>query len=168
MNTRRDRRELAGAIEDSLVADLACREIDRRAVIAALGQRVLAGARMHFFEIIALRGCTVIPMFIFGYSQGAMHAYILLVYLQSTFVHANLGWQFNRIGKFIVTPRFHHWHHGIDAEAIDVNFAIHFPFLDRLFGTYHLPEGKWPNGYGVEGHPVPRGYWKQMLYPFQR
>jgi hypothetical protein len=20
-----------------------------------------------------------------------------------------------------------HWHHGINAEAIDVNFAIHFP-----------------------------------------
>jgi len=32
-------------------------------------------------------------------------------------------------------PRFHHWHHGIEEEAIDVNFAIHFPWLDRLFGT---------------------------------
>jgi sterol desaturase/sphingolipid hydroxylase (fatty acid hydroxylase superfamily) len=125
----------------------------------------IAGARMHFFEIIVLRGCTVIPMFILGYSQGAMHAYILLVYLQSTFVHANLGWQFNRIGKFIVTPRFHHWHHGIDTEAIDVNFAIHFPLFDRLFGTYHLPRSEWPSGYGIAGHPVPRSYWKQFLYP---
>jgi sterol desaturase/sphingolipid hydroxylase (fatty acid hydroxylase superfamily) len=128
----------------------------------------MAGARMHFFEIIVLRGCTVIPMFIFGYSQGAMHAYILLVYLQSTFVHANLGWQFNRIGKFIVTPRFHHWHHGIDAEAIDVNFAIHFPLFDRLFGTYHLPQSEWPTGYGISGHPVPRSYWGQFLYPLVR
>ena len=125
----------------------------------------MAGARMHFFEIIVLRGCTVIPMFIFGYSQGAMHAYILLVYLQSTFVHANLGWQFDRIGKFIVTPRFHHWHHGIDAQAIDVNFAIHFPLFDRLFGTYHLPKSEWPTGYGIAGHPVPRSYWKQFWYP---
>jgi sterol desaturase/sphingolipid hydroxylase (fatty acid hydroxylase superfamily) len=125
----------------------------------------MAGARMHFFEIIVLRGCTVIPMFILGYSPGAMHAYILLVYLQSTFVHANLGWQFNRIGKFIVTPRFHHWHHGIDAEAIDVNFAIHFPLFDRLFGTYHLPKSEWPSGYGIQGHPVPQSYWKQFWYP---
>jgi sterol desaturase/sphingolipid hydroxylase (fatty acid hydroxylase superfamily) len=125
----------------------------------------MAGARMHFFEIIVLRGCTVIPMFILGFSQGAMHAYILMVYLQSTFVHANVGWQFNRIGKFIVTPRFHHWHHGIDAEAIDVNFAVHFPLFDRLFGTYHLPKHEWPSGYGIQGHPVPRSYWQQFWYP---
>ena len=123
---------------------------------------------MHFSEIIVLRGCTAIPMFIFGLSQGAMHAYILLVYLQSTFVHANIGWQFNRIGKFIVTPRFHHWHHGIDAEAIDVNFAIHFPLFDRLFGTYHLPRSEWPTGYGVSGHPVPKSYWGQFWYPLRK
>jgi len=128
----------------------------------------MAGARMHFLEIIALRGSTVIPMFILGYSQGAMHAYILLVYLQSTFVHANLGWNFDRIGKFIVTPRFHHWHHGLDQEAIDVNFAIHFPLFDRLFGTYHLPKSQWPTGYGIAGHPVPRSYLKQFWYPFAK
>jgi sterol desaturase/sphingolipid hydroxylase (fatty acid hydroxylase superfamily) len=126
----------------------------------------MAGARMHFMEIIVLRGATVIPMFILGFGQGAMHAYILLVYLQSTFVHANFGWNFDRIGKFIVTPRFHHWHHGLDKEAIDVNFAIHFPLFDRLFGTYHLPKSEWPTGYGIEGHPVPRSYLKQFLYPF--
>jgi sterol desaturase/sphingolipid hydroxylase (fatty acid hydroxylase superfamily) len=56
----------------------------------------------------------------------------------------------------------------VEDDAVDVNFAIHFPFLDKLFGTYHLPEGKWPNGYGVQGHPVPKGYWKQLLYPFRR
>jgi len=39
-----------------------------------------------------------------------------------------------------------------------VNFAIHFPFLDRIFGTHHLPDGKWPSGYGIPGHPVPKGY----------
>ena len=127
----------------------------------------MAGARMHFLEIIILRGCTVIPMFVLGYSQGAMHAYILLVYLQSTFVHANFGWNFDRIGKFIVTPRFHHWHHGMDAEAIDVNFAIHFPLFDRVFGTFHLPRSQWPTGYGISGHPVPRSYIKQFLYPFR-
>ena len=49
-----------------------------------------------------------------------------------------------------------------------MNFAIHFPFLDRLFGTYHLPDGKWPSGYGIPGHPVPKGYWQQLLYPFRR
>ncbi len=128
----------------------------------------MAGARMHFMEIIVLRGLTVIPMFVLGFSELSMHAYILMVYVHSTFVHANLGWNFDWLGRFLVTPRFHHWHHGIEKEAIDVNFAIHFPLLDRLFGTHHLPPGAWPKGYGIEGHPVPRSYWRQFLYPFIR
>jgi sterol desaturase/sphingolipid hydroxylase (fatty acid hydroxylase superfamily) len=128
----------------------------------------MAGARMHFFEIIILRGTSIVPMYLLGYSELSMHLYILLVYVHSTFIHANLRWNLDRFGFFFVTPRFHHWHHGIESEAIDVNFAIHFPLLDRLFGTYHLPRGQWPQGYGIEGHPVPTSYWRQFLYPFAR
>lgn len=128
----------------------------------------MAGARMHFIEILVLRGTTVIPMIVLGFSEIAMHVYILIVYLLSTFVHANVGWNFDWLGRFFVTPRFHHWHHGIEKEAIDVNFAIHFPLLDRLFGTYHLPPGQWPTGYGIEGHPMPKSYWRQFLYPFAK
>lgn len=128
----------------------------------------MAGARMHFFEIFILRSVTIIPMMTFGYTQTAIQAYILVVYLYSTYIHANIGWSSRFLSKFMVTPRFHHWHHGIEKEAIDVNFAIHFPLLDKLFGTYYLPEGKWPAGYGIGGHPVPQGYVQQFLYPFRR
>ncbi|WP_146855486.1 sterol desaturase family protein [Brevifollis gellanilyticus] len=129
----------------------------------------MAGARMHFLEILILRGTTVIPTIVLGFSQPAVNAYILVVYLYATFVHSNLGLRFGLVEKYLVTPRFHHWHHGIEKEAIDVNFAIHFPLLDRLFGTYHMPEdGRWPEGYGIKGHPVPKGYWKQFLHPFKR
>src|SRR3954466_4870415 len=128
----------------------------------------MAGARMHFLEIIVLRGTTVIPMIVLGFSETAMHAYILLVYIYSTFIHANVGWRLRTIEPLLVTPRFHHWHHGIEQEAVDVNFAIHFPLLDRLFGTYYLPESKWPSGYGIDGHPVPKGYLSQFKYPFVR
>ena len=129
----------------------------------------IAGARMHFFEILALRSTTVIPMIVLGFSQGAVNAYILVVYLYATFVHSNLGWKFGFLEKLLVTPRFHHWHHGIEKEAIDVNFAVHFPLFDKIFGTHHMPEnGRWPSGYGIGGHPVPKGYWQQFLHPFQR
>ena len=128
----------------------------------------MAGARMHFLEILSLRAATAIPMFVLGFSAAAMNSYIFLVYLYSTFVHANLNWRLPVIENFLVTPRFHHWHHGIETEAIDVNFAIHFPLLDRLFGTYYFPKEQWPSGYGVGGHPVPLGYWAQFKYPFAR
>lgn len=127
----------------------------------------LAGARMHFFEIILLRGITSLPLLTFGFSPSAMQAYIALVYVYASLIHANLRGDFPRLGKWLVTPRFHHWHHGREKEAIDVNFAIHFPWLDRLFGTYHFPEGRWPNAYGVP-EQVPQGYRAQFAYPFRK
>jgi sterol desaturase/sphingolipid hydroxylase (fatty acid hydroxylase superfamily) len=128
----------------------------------------IAGARMHFLEIIILRGVTAIPMFSFRFDPFAIQICLLIVYVYSAFIHANVGWNLERIGSFFVTPRFHHWHHGIEREATDVNFAIHFTWLDRMFGTLYLPIGKWPDGYGVGSHPVPSGYWQQFLYPFKR
>jgi len=44
--------------------------------------------------------------------------------------------------------------------------AVHFTIFDKLFGTHFLPEDRWPAGYGIEGHPVPKGYMKQLKYPF--
>jgi len=127
----------------------------------------LAGARMHFFEIAALRGVTAIPMMTLGFSPTALQIYIGIVYVYSSLIHANVRGDFDRLGRWMVTPRFHHWHHGLEKEAVDVNFAIHFPLLDRLFGTYHFPPGRWPEGYGVP-EAVPSGYAAQFLYPFRR
>jgi sterol desaturase/sphingolipid hydroxylase (fatty acid hydroxylase superfamily) len=128
----------------------------------------IAGARMHFIEIVVLRSLTATPMFVLGFDESAIQAYILIVYVYSAFIHSNIGTNFGPVEKLLVAPRFHHWHHGVEKEAIDVNFAIHFPLLDRLFGTYHLPEGRWPQGYGIKGNPVPQGYWKQFWYPLRR
>ncbi|HEU0135583.1 MAG TPA: sterol desaturase family protein [Allosphingosinicella sp.] len=127
----------------------------------------LAGARMHFIEIVALRGVTSLPLLTLGFEPSVMQAYIGFVYVYSSLVHANLRGNFDGLGRFLVTPRYHHWHHAIEPEAVDKNFAIHFPLLDRLFGTYLLPPGKWPSGYGVP-EQVPQGYAAQALYPFRR
>lgn len=126
----------------------------------------LAGSRMHLFEIIGLRSMTIIPMYALGFNETSLHIYILLVYLNATYLHANVKFNVECLKPFIATPRFHHWHHGIEKEAIDVNFSIHFPWLDKLFGTYYMPAKQWPSGYGIGGHPVPNGYWKQFTYPF--
>ena len=124
---------------------------------------------MHFIEIAVLRSLTALPMFTLGFKPEAIQAYLLVVYFYSSFIHANIGWKLQFIERFFVTPRFHHWHHGKERAAIDVNFAIHFPLYDRLFGTHHMPDDKsWPNGYGVAGGGVPNGYWQQFLHPVRR
>lgn len=129
----------------------------------------LASSRMHFMEIVCLRGCTVIPMYILGFSEPALYAYLVFVYFLSAMVHSNLRLKFRFLDRLLVTPRYHHWHHGIEKEAIDVNFAVHFPVLDWVFGTYFLPaDGRWPGGYGIGNHPIPKGFLKQFVYPFTR
>jgi len=127
----------------------------------------LAGSRMHFIEIIVLRGITSLPLFTLGFSPSVMQAYLGFIYVWSSMLHANIGGNFNRLGHWIATPRFHHWHHGLEDEAFDVNFAIHFPWIDKIFGTFHLPKDRWPQDYGIP-EDVPRKYVGQFLYPWTR
>ena len=127
----------------------------------------LAGARMHFVEIVLLRGVTSLPLLTFGFAPSVMQSYVGMVYVYSSLIHANLRGDFDWLGQWLVVPRFHHWHHAIEEEGVDKNFAIHFPLLDRIFGTYYLPKKTWPGGYGVP-EQVPHGYLAQLAYPFVR
>jgi sterol desaturase/sphingolipid hydroxylase (fatty acid hydroxylase superfamily) len=126
----------------------------------------LATARFHLVEIVIQRSLTVIPMYVLGFGAPALYAYLIIVFFLSSGLHANIRLNLDFLHNWIVIPRFHHWHHAIEKEAIDVNFAAHFPLLDRVFRTYYLPaEGRWPSGYGIAG-PVPSGFFRQFLYPF--
>ena len=76
----------------------------------------------------------------------------------------NLRLRLRWIEHLVVTPRFHCWHHAV--HPIDRNFAVHFPWIDRLFGTHYLPDGRWPDELGIEGHPVPPAFAAQLAWPF--
>lgn len=127
----------------------------------------LAGSRMHVIEVILLRCFTTLPMYFVGFAEPALYAYIIFVYVSSVFIHSNIKLPFGPLQYIIATPRFHHWHHGKEEEAVDKNFAIHFPVIDMVFGTWHMPEDRWPQEYGVSGNPVPHGFTKQFFYPFK-
>jgi lathosterol oxidase len=126
----------------------------------------MSGNRIHIVDLALTRSLIYIPAFVLGYSQGPMLAYIVFVALYSVFIHANLNFKFGPLRYVLATPQFHHWHHGAEEEAIDKNYAIHFPLLDMLFGTFHLPGDRWPAYYGVKHNDVPESYLKQWVYPF--
>jgi len=105
-----------------------------------------------------------VPLFLAGFAEPALVAYLVFVSFQAVFLHANLRLGSGPIRWVLATPEFHHWHHAIEREAIDKNFAVHFPVLDLLFGTFYLPD-KWPSGYGIHDQ-VPRGWLRQFFYPF--
>jgi lathosterol oxidase len=129
----------------------------------------LAGSRLHIVDVVLTRGLTFVPLFLLGFDTAPLYAYLVFVSLHAVFIHANVSWRFPRwVEALVVTPRFHHWHHGAEVEAIDKNFAVHLPWLDRLFGTYHAPVNQWPQEYGIAGNPVPDGYLEQLTYPVSR
>ena len=66
----------------------------------------------------------------------------------------------------IASPVFHHWHHAARPDAHGQNYAGQLPFLDKLFGTQHMPEGHLPDRYGVDAS-IPSGYLSQLLYPLK-
>ncbi|MBL8673811.1 MAG: sterol desaturase family protein [Rhodospirillales bacterium] len=126
----------------------------------------LAGSRLHLLDMLTVRATTAIPMIMLGFADTAVYAYLSWVTFQATLAHANVRWNFGPLKYVLTTPQFHHWHHAADQEGIDKNFAIHLPMIDKVFGTFYLPEGKWPTAYGIAPDPVPKGFFKQFLYPF--
>ena len=113
------------------------------------------------------RAVGFVPLYVLGFAPQPVYAYLVFVSFHAIFVHANVRFEFRRLAPVIGTPRFHHWHHAAEAQAVDRNFAIHLPVLDRLLGTLYLPE-RWPTRYGIEGDPVPGHYLGQVVHPFVR
>ncbi len=126
----------------------------------------LASSRLHLVDILVTRAVAFIPLYVLGFSQGALYGYLVFASIQGILIHSNLRFDFGALRHLLVTPQFHHWHHTSQREFLDRNFAIHLPVVDWLFGTYHLPRDRWPDRYGIEGNPVPDGWLRQLLHPF--
>ena len=126
----------------------------------------LAGSRLHLIDIVVTRGLSFVPLYVLGFAPMALYAYLVFVSFLAVFIHATVRFGLGPLDWLVVTPRFHHWHHA--ASPVDKNFAVHLPWLDRLFGTAYLPAGRWPEAYGIDGHPVPEGYWRQLVWPLRQ
>lgn len=124
----------------------------------------IAGSRSHFVDDTLVRGFILVPL-MFGFSQSIIFAYLIFVTLHATWTHCNFGPNAKWLEKFLVMPRYHHWHHTSQKEGIDKNFAIHFPWIDRIFGTYYYPD-QWPERYGLDGEEIAAGFWRQTVEPF--
>ncbi len=128
----------------------------------------LAAARVHPVNEILTRPVQTLPLLLLGFSPGVFAVVAPLLTLYAVLLHADLRWSYGPLRYVIASPAFHRWHHGAGAEARDVNFAGFFPVIDLLFGTYHLPPGRLPERLGVDGPPVPEGWWAQLVWPFRR
>jgi sterol desaturase/sphingolipid hydroxylase (fatty acid hydroxylase superfamily) len=124
----------------------------------------LAGSRSHFLDDTLVRGFILVPMML-AFSQTVILVYLVFVTLHATWTHCNCRLNVKWLEPFLVMPRYHHWHHTSQQEAIDKNFAIHFPWIDRLFGTYYYP-AHWPEAYGLDHELIPDSFVRQTYQPF--
>jgi len=127
----------------------------------------IAGSRLHIVDILITRSFSYIPIYLLGLPLPVFYAYVAIVALQAVAAHANIRIPFGPLKYLLVTPQYHNWHHCEDPEFYDKNFAIHFPFIDMIFGTYYLPGSDWPESTGLGKEKYPQGYFKQLAFPFK-
>jgi len=71
-----------------------------------------------------------------------------------TLQHANLRWGFGPIGRVLVSPAYHRFHHACDDQA--VNLGVVLTIWDVLAGYARFPaRGDSPARTGLDGRPVP-------------
>jgi sterol desaturase/sphingolipid hydroxylase (fatty acid hydroxylase superfamily) len=128
----------------------------------------LSSVRLHPVNDLVSRLAQVLPFVLLGFNPFLLAAYLPFLTVHAILLHANLSWTFGPLRYVVSSPAFHRWHHTTQAEGLDTNFAGLFPFIDLLFGTFYMPEGRRPEAFGIRGEAVPEGLFGQLAYPFTR
>jgi sterol desaturase/sphingolipid hydroxylase (fatty acid hydroxylase superfamily) len=81
------------------------------------------------------------------------------------FIHADLPWTYGPLGRIFVSPAMHRWHHALDRQAFNSNYATVFSAIDWIFGTWRVP-GPCTAPLGVTD-PMGRGFLGQLLHPLR-
>jgi sterol desaturase/sphingolipid hydroxylase (fatty acid hydroxylase superfamily) len=128
----------------------------------------LSSVRLHPVNDVLTRLPQVVVILLLGYPPTIVAAYLPLLSFWALFLHANVPWDLGPLRWVIASPVFHRWHHSREPEAQGKNLAGLLPFVDVLFGTFHLPRDRRPATFGIAGDPVPSGLVRQLRYPFAR
>ncbi|KQN40678.1 hypothetical protein ASG37_02520 [Sphingomonas sp. Leaf407] len=71
---------------------------------------------------------------------------LMLMQLQSQFIHSPTRWHFGPAAAVLVDNRFHRIHHSVEERHFDRNFGAFTTLWDRLFGTAWMPaRDEWPD-----------------------
>jgi sterol desaturase/sphingolipid hydroxylase (fatty acid hydroxylase superfamily) len=125
----------------------------------------LSSVRVHPVNDLVNKLAQAAPLILLGFNPWVTLSAAPFFTLYAIFLHANVNWDFGPLRGVIATPVFHRWHHSKDEEAWDKNFAGLLPVWDRIFGTYYMPRGRYPENFGVHD-PIPRSVLGQLWVPF--
>ena len=129
----------------------------------------LVSSRGHPVDLVVSRLFTLAPIYVLGIANplsASGNILVILVLVVSSnwsyLIHANVRWRLGKLEWLMTSPAFHHWHH-TRTGMVDHNYATMLPWVDRIFGTHHLPQ-EWPEAYGITDR-MPETLPEQLVYP---
>ncbi len=127
----------------------------------------LAAVRVHPLNDLVSGVVRVTALVLAGFRPTVLAGVVPFLTGYALLLHANVPWSFGRVGRVIASPLFHRHHHARDVVGDGVNFGGFFTLWDRLFGTFHLPEGAPAPPTGIR-EPMPTSMTGQLRFPFAR
>lgn len=125
----------------------------------------LGSLRVHPVNDLVNKLAQATPVLLLGFNPYVTLSTAPVLTFYALFIHANVNWDFGPLRSVVATPVFHRWHHSREREAWDKNFAGLLPLWDILFGTYYMPQGRYPENFGIN-EPMPDGWVGQLVEPF--
>ncbi len=126
---------------------------------------VLSATRHHWIEETLRYFVMSIPLLLlFGSPERTFPWLGILTGVLGLFIHWNAPLPLGPLTPVMVGPQYHRIHHSIEPRHYDKNFAVIFPFWDRLFGTQCMPEGREFPITGLSDARYSNGW--RLLWPF--
>jgi sterol desaturase/sphingolipid hydroxylase (fatty acid hydroxylase superfamily) len=95
-----------------------------------------------------------VPVVVLMPDQPIAPVLITIYICIGTLQHANLRWSFGPLGRLIVSPAYHRYHH--DRASQGINLGVVFTIWDVLAGRARFPaRGDGVRSTGLDGRPVP-------------
>jgi sterol desaturase/sphingolipid hydroxylase (fatty acid hydroxylase superfamily) len=127
----------------------------------------LSGSRSHSLEILINQTIEFAPLVLLGCHPDVILIKGMIDAVWGMYIHSNIDVRSGRLQRLINGPEMHRWHHAIDREAYNTNFATKFAVWDWIFGTAFFPQHRKPLGYGLDDVEFPKGYLQQHLFAFR-
>ncbi|MCH2037457.1 MAG: sterol desaturase family protein [Rickettsiales bacterium] len=102
----------------------------------------VAKFRLHPLESVIGMMFSVFFAYILGLEGQVVAAAAVVIFFFDIFNHANININFPKPICYILScPNYHKWHHAKEVEAINKNYVVMFPFIDKLFGPFYCRGG---------------------------
>lgn len=97
------------------------------------------GLRFHPLNRLTTALIDTTALALLGLPPWALALNNLVRHYYGLFIHMDLPWTYGLLGRLLVSPAMHRWHHVREGDGVGKNFASVFSVFDQAFGTFHLP-----------------------------